>query len=279
MWKEHFKSPFQSPKPVTPLPADPPARRPSPLERCDKRPSTQASYNDPPKRRKSNMRSLPEEELDLQHDPVPISLDLPSGIEIQPNPAHASVSFETPVKILPDPPTPMDATDDVITPQIAEDLLLSDDDSSSNSSSSSSSFSSSSSDSDSDEEFTQSKFEPKIKKTNDKNNKKKVEFSMTNNEEQKEKARKEMHIENKHKTVSKEKKVVEQTEKNGRERDIENKQKAVSKEKTGQNNKEKNEQCERIVADTVNMKEKTGKKNIKKTKGKMNKVKELWRRR
>ena len=102
---------------------------------------------------------------------------------------------------------------------------------------------------------------------------------MTNNEEQKEKARKEMNIENKHKTVSKEKKVVEQTEKIGREKDIENKQKAVSKETTGQNNKEKNEQCERIVADTVNMKEKTGKKTIKKTKGKMNKVKELWRRR
>ena len=83
-WKEHFKSPFESPEPVTPLPADPPARRPWPLERCHKRPSTPASYNDPPKRRKSNVRSLPEEELDLQHDPVPISLDLPSGIEIQP---------------------------------------------------------------------------------------------------------------------------------------------------------------------------------------------------
>ena len=161
MWKEHFKNPFKSPEPVTPLPADPPARRPSPLERCHKRPSNPASYNDPPKRRKSNMCSLPEEELDLQHDPVPISLDLPSGIEIQPNPAHAGVSFEPPVKILPDPPTPMDTTDNVLPSQIAEDLLLSDDDSSSNSSSSSSSSSStSSSDSDSDEEFSLSKFEP-----------------------------------------------------------------------------------------------------------------------
>ena len=107
------------------------------------------------------MCDLPEEELDLQHDPVPISLDLPSGIETQPNPAHAGVSFEPPVKILPDPPTPMDTTDNVITSQIAEDLLLSDDDSSSFSSSSSSSSSSSgSSDSDSDEEFSLSKFEP-----------------------------------------------------------------------------------------------------------------------
>ena len=161
MWKEHFKNQFKSLEPVTPLPADPPARRPSPLERCHKRPSTPASYNDPPKRRKSNMCDLQEEELDLQHDPVPISLDLPSGIETQPNPAHAGVSFEPPVKILPDPPTPMDTTDNVITSQIAEDLLLSDDDSSSNSSSSSSSSSSpGSSDSDSDEEFSLSKFEP-----------------------------------------------------------------------------------------------------------------------
>ena len=72
------------------------------------------------------------------------------------------------------------------------------------------------------------------------------------------------------------------------------------KEKTGKNNKEnkgKNEQSERIVVDTVNMKEKTGKNNKgknehsgkmvvevvnvkektdKNNQGRMNNVKELW---
>ena len=88
LWKEHFKSPFQCPNPITPLPVDRPPRRPSPLERCYKRPATPASYDDLPKRRKpSTLSILPEEELDLQHDPVPISLELPPGFEVLSNPS------------------------------------------------------------------------------------------------------------------------------------------------------------------------------------------------
>ena len=83
LWKEQFKSPFQCPNPITPLPVDQPPRRPSPLERCYKRTATPASYDDLPKRRKpSTLSSLPEEELDLQHDPVPFSLELSTNIKV-----------------------------------------------------------------------------------------------------------------------------------------------------------------------------------------------------
>ena len=45
--------------------------------------------------------SIPEEELDLQHDPVTISLYLPTGIKVQPNVILAGVTFEPPIGIIP----------------------------------------------------------------------------------------------------------------------------------------------------------------------------------
>ena len=266
MWKEHFKNPFKSPEPVTPLPADPPARRPSPLERCHKRPFTPASYNGPPKRRKSNMCDLPEEELDLQHDPVPITLDLPSGIEIQPNPAHAGVSFEPPVKILPDPPTPMDTTDNVITFQIAEDLLLSDEDSSSNSSSSStSSSSSSSSESDSDEEFSLSKFEPlKIVIENTNLNKDSTDNDQTTTKKT-EKVTKDKRETCESKTKNKERKTektltqVKSVKRRNNEKEVEEK----TQENIGNNNVEDQLKSDRITERKTKAKEKTVENNEK----------------
>ena len=100
------------------------------------------SYNDPTKSKKpsvNTVNSLPEEEQDLQHDLVPISLDLPAGIEIQPNTALAGNSY----------PSPNGNSDTVIEPLLSNefsiDLHMSDEDDSSSSYSSSSS--------DSDEKF------------------------------------------------------------------------------------------------------------------------------
>ena len=128
MFKVYFKSPFQVPKPVSPLSAE---RRRSPLENCYKRPAPKVSYNIPPKKPRESKPAATatvEDDLDLGHDPVPISLDVPPGFEARPNPSWEGVVFEPPIKV------------------VATDLEMSDD--SENESSSSSSGSSSSTDSD-----------------------------------------------------------------------------------------------------------------------------------
>ena len=128
MFKVYFKSPFQVPKPVSPLPAE---RRRSPLENCYKRPAPKVSYNIPPKKPRESKPAATatvEDDLDLGHDPVPISLDVPPGFETRPNPSWEGVVFEPPIKV------------------VATDLEMSDD--SESESSSSSSGSSSSTDSD-----------------------------------------------------------------------------------------------------------------------------------
>ena len=133
MFKVYFKSPFQVPKPVSPLPAE---RRRSPLENCYKRPAPKVSYNIPPKKPRESKPAATatvEDDLDLGHDPVPISLDVPPGFEARPNPSWEGVVFEPPIKV------------------VATDLEMSDD--SENESSSSSSGSSSSTDSDNGRRF------------------------------------------------------------------------------------------------------------------------------
>ena len=128
MFKVYFKSPFQVPKPVSPLPAE---RRRSPLENCYKRPAPKVSYNIPPKKPRESKPAATatiEDDLDLGHDPVPISLDVPPGFETRPNPSWEGVVFEPPIKV------------------VATDLEMSDDSESESSSSSSSNSSSTDSD-------------------------------------------------------------------------------------------------------------------------------------
>ena len=99
MYKVYFKSPFQAPKPVSPLL---PERRRSLLENCYKRPAPKASYNDPAKKaRESKLaNATAEDDLDLGHDLVPISLDVPPGFEARPNPSLEGVVFEPPIKVV-----------------------------------------------------------------------------------------------------------------------------------------------------------------------------------
>ena len=150
LWQEAIKSPFEVPKPISPLPNGP-ERLASPLEKCynrGKRPASQTTYNEPPKRI-NRVEGPVEDELDLRSDPVAICLEphllmdlgLPALMDLNPDPSLAGVTFE--------PPT-----------QITESDLQLSSDTSSWSSSSSSSLSSSSCDSDSDDEFNLTHFEP-----------------------------------------------------------------------------------------------------------------------
>ena len=84
---------------------------------------------------------------------MPISLELPPGFEVSPNPILAGVIFDPPSKSTNISDSPMETNDSNI---VSKDLLLSEDDdtnSSSSNSNSSSNSSSSSSSSDSERNF------------------------------------------------------------------------------------------------------------------------------